>query len=67
MENPKLSNFKETLPEHLAEQANESLKSNYNLDFLGITKPVLERKMENMLVEKIRDFTTVPLKSKKVL
>jgi len=44
------------LPEHLAEQANESLKSSYNLDFLGITKPVLERKMENMLVAKIRDF-----------
>lgn len=56
LENPKLSNFNETLPEHLAEQANESLKSNYNLDFLGITKPVLERKMENMLVEKIRDL-----------
>jgi len=56
LKNPKLSNFNETLPEHIAEQANESLKSNYNLDFLGITKPVLERKMENMLVEKIRDL-----------
>ena len=54
--NPKTSNFNETLPEHLAEQANENLKSIYNLDFLGITKPVLERKLENMLVEKIRDF-----------
>ena len=56
LKNPKLSNFNETLPEHLSEQANESLKSNYNLDFLGITKPVLERKMENMLIEKIRDL-----------
>jgi len=56
LKNPKSTNFNETLPEHLAEQANESLKSSYNLDFLGITKPVLERKMENMLVAKIRDF-----------
>lgn len=56
LKNPKATNFNETLPEHLAEQANESLKSSYNLEFLGITKPVLERKMENMLVAKIRDF-----------
>ncbi len=56
LKNPKLNNFNETLPEHLAEQANENLKSVYNLDFLGITKPVLERKLENMMVEKIRDF-----------
>ena len=56
LKNPKLNNFNETLPEHIAEQANENLKSIYNLDFLGITKPVLERKLENMLVEKIRDF-----------
>ncbi len=56
LKNPKSTNFNETLPEHLAEQANESLKSSYNLDFLGINQPVLERKMENMLVEKIRDF-----------
>jgi len=56
LKNPKLTNFNETLPEHLAEQANESLKSSYNLEFLGITKPILERKMENMLVAKIRDF-----------
>ncbi len=56
LENPKLNNFNETMPEHLAEQANESLKSIYNLDFLGITKPVLERKLENLLIEKIRDL-----------
>lgn len=56
LKNPKSTNFDETLPEHFAEQANESLKSSYNLEFLGITKPILERKMENMLVAKIRDF-----------
>ncbi len=32
------------------------MKSAYNLDFLGISKPVLEREMENMLITKIRDF-----------
>lgn len=40
----------------LSEQANEALKSNYNLDFLGISKPVLERELENRLVENIRDL-----------
>ena len=37
LKNPKLDNFERTLPEHLSEQAKESLKSRYNLDFLGIT------------------------------
>lgn len=53
---PKQSNFQKTLPEHLSEQANESLKSVYNLDFLGISEPVLERTLENKLIQKIRDF-----------
>jgi len=54
--NPKQSNFESALPIHLSEQANEALKSEYNLDFLGITKPVLERELENRLIEKIRDL-----------
>ena len=54
--NPKQSNFEKALPVHLSEQANEALKSEYNLDFLGITKPILERELENRLVEKIRDL-----------
>jgi len=54
--NPKQSNFEKALPVHLSEQANEAMKSEYNLDFLGITKPVLERELENRLVEKIRDL-----------
>lgn len=37
------------LPVHLSEQANEALKSEYNLDFLGITSPILERQLENKL------------------
>ena len=42
LENPKKHNFNLALPEHLAEQADETLKSRYNLDFLGVTKPILE-------------------------
>ena len=53
---PKFSNYEKALPEHLSEQANEALKSSYNLDFLGVTKPVKERELENMLIEQIRDF-----------
>jgi len=52
----KQSNFDKTLPVHLSEQANESLRSEYNLDFLGITEPVLERELENRLVANIRDL-----------
>lgn len=54
--NPKQSNFEKALPVHLSEQANEALKSEYNLDFLGISKPILERELENRLVENIRDL-----------
>jgi len=56
LKNPKQNNFELTLPEHFSEQANEAMKSVYNLDFLGITKPVLEREMENIMIAKIRDF-----------
>ena len=51
---PKLHNFDKTLPEHLLEQADEILKSTYNLEFLGITKPVKELELEKRLVEKIK-------------
>jgi predicted nuclease of restriction endonuclease-like (RecB) superfamily len=52
----KMSNFEKALPIHLSEQANEALKSEYNLDFLGITKPILEKELENKLIENIRDL-----------
>lgn len=52
----KIHNFPKVLPVHLAEQADESIKSVYNLDFLGITKPVLERELERRLIEKIKYF-----------
>ena len=39
----KAHNFPLALPEHLAEQAEEALKSSYNLEFLGIGREVKER------------------------
>src|SRR3989339_1071286 len=53
---PKQHNFPKVLPVHLAEQADESLKSVYNLDFLDIKQPVLERELEKRLVEKVKRF-----------
>lgn len=49
-------NFEQALSVHLAEQADEAMKSSYNLDFLGLTRPVRERELENRLTEKVRDF-----------
>ncbi|MCL1946409.1 MAG: PDDEXK nuclease domain-containing protein [Chitinivibrionia bacterium] len=53
---PKLHNFDTTLPEHLQEQADEILKSTYNLGFLGIKHQIKERELERRLVEKIKLF-----------
>lgn len=53
---PKSHNFQETLPEILAEQADDMLKSNYNLGFLGLTQAVREKELEQRLVEKIKHF-----------
>jgi len=49
-------NFKLALPEHFAEQAEEALKSSYNLEFLGIRREIRERELENHLIDKLRDF-----------
>ncbi|MFA5093269.1 MAG: PDDEXK nuclease domain-containing protein [Candidatus Omnitrophota bacterium] len=53
---PKQHNFLKTLPIHLTEQADESIKSVYNLEFLDITKSVIERDLERRLVERIKRF-----------
>jgi predicted nuclease of restriction endonuclease-like (RecB) superfamily len=52
----KTHNFPLALPEYLAEQAEEALKSSYNLEFLGIRREVLERELEDRLIERLRDF-----------
>lgn len=52
----KTHNFPSALPEHLAEQAEETLKSSYNLEFLGIGQAVKERELEDRLIDRLRDF-----------
>jgi predicted nuclease of restriction endonuclease-like (RecB) superfamily len=53
---PKHNNFALTLSEELQEQANEILKSTYNLEMLGLKYPLKERELERRLVEKIKFF-----------
>ena len=53
---PKHHNFYHTLPEQLQEQADEILKSTYNLEILGLKHPLKERELERRLVEKIKFF-----------
>ncbi len=52
----KQHNFSTALPSHLNEQAEETLKSSYNLDFLGIQTPILERQLESKLIDHIKKF-----------
>jgi len=52
----KTHNFPLALPEHLAEQAVEMLKSSYNLEFLGIRREVKERDLENRLISRLQAF-----------
>ncbi|PKN01593.1 MAG: DUF1016 domain-containing protein [Elusimicrobia bacterium HGW-Elusimicrobia-1] len=52
----KTHNFPAALPQHFAEQADEMLKSSYNLEFLGIRGAVRERELEDRLIDRLRDF-----------
>lgn len=52
--NPTQHNFSVALPEHLLEQTQESIKSVYTLDFLDINKPMTERQLESIMVEKVK-------------
>lgn len=52
----KTHNFALALPEHFAEQADEMLKSRYNLEFLGIARPMKERELEDRLVSRLQQF-----------
>ena len=51
----KSHNFDRALPEYLSEQADEALKSEYNLEFLGLQEGVKERELESRMIERIRD------------
>ncbi len=52
----KTHNFQAVLPEYLAEQAEETLKSSYCLEFLGIQREAKERELEDRLIERLKDF-----------
>ena len=52
----KTHNFDLALPEYLAEQADEMLKSSYNLEFLGLRRAVRERELEDRLVSRLQAF-----------
>jgi predicted nuclease of restriction endonuclease-like (RecB) superfamily len=52
----KTHNFVLALPDYLAEQADEMLKSRYNLEFLGITRPIKERELEDRLIARLQQF-----------
>jgi predicted nuclease of restriction endonuclease-like (RecB) superfamily len=52
----KSHNFTLTLPEHLAEQADEMLKSAYSLEFLGLRGAVKERELEDRLISRLQAF-----------
>jgi predicted nuclease of restriction endonuclease-like (RecB) superfamily len=52
----KTHNFALALPEHFAEQADEMMKSRYNLEFLGISQPMKERELEDRLIERLQHF-----------
>ncbi len=54
LENPKQHNFKETLPEHLSEQADNAMKSVYNLELLGVKQPIKERELERLMVINVK-------------
>lgn len=52
----KTNNFALALPRHFAEQADEMMKSSYNLEFLGINRSMKERGLESRLVERLQPF-----------
>ena len=52
----KSHNFPLALPGHLAEQADEMMKSRYNLEFLGIGQAVKERELEDRLISRLQQF-----------
>ena len=52
----KTHNFPLALPVHLAEQADEMLKSSYNPEFLGIRREVQERELEDRLIAQLERF-----------
>lgn len=52
----KTHNFEAALTDDIAEQAEEMLKSRYNLEFLGLKQRMRERDLEQRLIERVQQF-----------
>ena len=52
----KTHNFPARMPEHLAEQANEVVKSRYDFGFLGVGQAIRERELEDRLIDGLQAF-----------
>ena len=52
----KTHNFSIALPGNLVEQADEMLKSRYNLEFLGLARAMKERELEDRLIARLQQF-----------
>lgn len=51
-----ITNFKNTLPVPLSDLAQQTLKDPYKFDFMTMTKPYVERDIENQLIRHITKF-----------
>jgi predicted nuclease of restriction endonuclease-like (RecB) superfamily len=51
-----VTNFKNTLPEHMSDLAQQTIKDPYRFDFMTMTKPYVERDLENQLIDNISKF-----------
>ncbi|MBN4069854.1 MAG: hypothetical protein COA82_11380 [Alkaliphilus sp.] len=52
----KQHNFNTALPAHYAEQADQTMKDVYMLDFLNLTKPIFEKELELKMVGKVKEL-----------
>ncbi|HPS29628.1 MAG TPA: PDDEXK nuclease domain-containing protein [bacterium] len=51
-----VTNFKNTLPEPMSDLAQQTIKDPYRFDFMTMTKPYVERDIENQLTDNISKF-----------
>ncbi len=51
-----VTNFKNTLPEPQSDLANQTIKDPYIFDFMTMTKPFVEKDIENQLISHITNF-----------
>jgi predicted nuclease of restriction endonuclease-like (RecB) superfamily len=54
----KQNNFKETLPATVSDVADDMMKSEYNLEFLGISKEAKERELESSIYRKYQKVSS---------